>query len=517
MTLATRDARGRAGLAMAEWCARSKETPPASARPEGPGAPILPAESPECSAWNIPAEGGRREVTRPNRLRQLAARWLSPFAANGIREEDLLPRLGYNRSACERKAPSRICPLVIVMGGEIFVYIPHKSRLFPERLPSCESLASDSPGGSAMRRFLPVLRMVRSMVKTRAPEYCRDFAIRVCVDEFCHGDFEGRAIPWLTMISCAGTPSLPAVQWNTLKGRDPNLSEWDAELLRRAAVQPDANASWPCRESTAVWRGSAAEPFSTNMRWTTNHTLSRLAVTRGRWRQQGRLALMWQHCNHPELLNVFMRGVQGPDPQVGKPLLDIEDFTRCITKMGIHKEKVLSLADQARRFRYIVHVEGVGGWADRLKHLLLSYATVLKQDMGVLEWFEPLLHPYVHFVPVTSTLSNISDSIHWLHHHEDEALQIANSAAALGQEIFSLGSLSVYMEELLLGYSRLYRDSQAVPALLTRLPQTEIVRFDCSTKSGNGGFECFFAHIHTRKRVESVMAAAEWTGSVGAC
>lgn len=62
-------------------------------------------------------------------------------------------------------------------------------------------------------------------------------------------------------------------------------------------------------------------------------------------------------------------------------------------------------------------MEGVGGWADRLKHLLLSHAALIKQDSGVTEWFEPLMQPYVHFVPVSSKLVNLSNAVRHAHTH----------------------------------------------------------------------------------------------------
>jgi len=474
-------------------------------------------ESPDCSAWPIPGEAGRRSVTAPGRLRGLAAHWLAPFAARGVREADLMPRLGENRSHCDRRTPSRICPLVVVRKGEIFVYIPYTSRLFPERLPSCSGLGGNSPGGASMRRLLTVLRFLRSTLGTLRPSQRTDFALRVCVDEFCHGMFEDRPLPWLTTVSCAGTPALPAVQWNTLKGRDPNLSEWDAVLKEQAALQPLANATWACRTPKAVWRGSASEPFTTNMQWTGNGTLERLMVGKGRWRFQGRLALLWQHCQHPTLLDVHMRGLQGATPGVGRSLLAADSqYARCVARLGVHKQKVLSLSEQARAFRYLVHVEGVGGWADRLKHLLLSHAVVLKQQMGVSEWFEPLLEPFVHYVPVSSKLLNISDAVHWLNQHEVQAQAIARAAAALGLEVLAVGALSTYMENLLVGYMRLYRDARAVPALLARLPSAEVVRFDCGQaeeEGRRGGYDCSFVHVASGKRAESVLAAADLDGS----
>jgi hypothetical protein len=292
-------------------------------------------------------------VHSPERLRRLAAAWLEPFAS-GIHEVDLMPRLGYNRSHCDRVSPSRICPLVIVRRGQIYVYIPVTSRLFPEPLPSCSRLGGNTPGGASMRRLLTVLRFLRSTLSTQSLWGRTDFALRVCVDEFCHGLFEDRPVPWLTMISCALTPSLPAVQWSTLKGRDPNLSDWDGVLARRAALGDVANASWPCRIPRGAWRGSASEPYSTNMRWTGNRTLERIPISIGKWRAQGRLALMWQHCNHPDLLDIYMRGLHGPKPGVGRNLRTDQRYNQCLAKLGVHKHKVLSLDEQARTFRYLV-------------------------------------------------------------------------------------------------------------------------------------------------------------------
>lgn len=274
----------RALLPPKRWCAEERGYIPRSG-PARVSASRPMGESPDCAPWPIPGEAGRGRVQSPERLRRLAADWLRPFAS-GIFEDDLMPRLGYNRSHCDRVSPSRICPLVIVRRGEIFVYIPVTSRLFPEVLPACSNLGGNTPGGASMRRLLTVLRFLRSTLSTFSWWGRRDFAIRVCVDEFCHGMFEDRLLPWLTMISCASSPSLPAVQWSTLKGRDPNLSEWDALLAEQTALADVANASWPCRTPRAVWRGSASEPFTTNMRWTGNHTLERIPISIGKWRAQ---------------------------------------------------------------------------------------------------------------------------------------------------------------------------------------------------------------------------------------
>ena len=63
-------------------------------------------------------------------------------------------------------------------------------------------------------------------------------------------------------------------------------------------------------------------------------------------------------------------------------------------------------------------------------YVLLSGAAVLKQQaMGIVEWFEPLLVPYVHYVPVSSTLHNLSDAVRWVRAHQAQARAIARRRA----------------------------------------------------------------------------------------
>ena len=117
-----------------------------------------------------------------------------------------------------------------------------------------------------MRRLLVALRMLHTiMASTPLP----DFALRLCVDEFCHGMFESRPLPWLTMVSCAGTPSLPVVHWNTLAGRDPALSAWNRVLEERLSHVNAQVGSWAAREAQAVWRGSSAEVTESPLHYVT--------------------------------------------------------------------------------------------------------------------------------------------------------------------------------------------------------------------------------------------------------
>ena len=95
-------------------------------------------------------------------------------------------------------------------------------------------------------------------------------------------------------------------------------------------------------------------------------------VRSGNWFEAGRLALAYQKCRHPDLLDVRF-----------KLLHHKHVDANCTAVASRDKRFQLSMSEQARRYRYMVHVEGIAGWADRLRHVLLSGATTLKQDMGV--------------------------------------------------------------------------------------------------------------------------------------
>lgn len=73
-------------------------------------------------------------------------------------------------------------------------------------------------------------------------------------------------------------------------------------------------------------------------------------------------------------------------------------FVACARRAEADAPKYMSIEEQARRFQMAVNVEGSGGWADRQRHLLLSGMVVLRQAVGVHEWWEPLLTPYAHYV-----------------------------------------------------------------------------------------------------------------------
>lgn len=297
----------------------------------------------------------------------------------------------------------------------------------------------------------------------------------------------------MTSVSCLTRPSIPLVQWNTQPGRDVDLAVWDeVQQSVQAPVQASNLRRWACRSAKAVWRGALSEHYVTNQRWTLQRKLSRQAMSTKLWRKQGRLALMGQQCSFPELLDVHLSGVHGQ----GHHILAFEDaeYHQCIHAMlsGVATSNVpkwLTIHEQAARYRYVVHVEGVGGWADRLRHLLLSGALVLKQETGVVEWFEPLLAPFVHYVPVSSTLHNLSAAVRWAREHDAEAQRIAQAGARRMREVSSVSAMAYYQGQLIERYAHAYRraaeiDMWPLPSKPSLPNITSTAKYHCELDSG---------------------------------
>ena len=248
-----------------------------------------------CQAWSSetlahPA-GGLSAAWRA-RLSDLAASWLQPFHESGISARALILRKPDDPPAVEGLngiAEGRSCTRVDVRGGRVFVSMPRHARTFSQSITGCN--VTDEKG-----RLTTVLRLLLLALRTAHPPL-PDFQFQLCGDDFCHGLWEQRgAAPLFSMVSCSSAPTIPAVQWNTLEARDPDLSVWPLTVERRRQLRERFSRRWACRKSVAIWRGSLNDMYVYNMFWSHNRTISRRKVDQSNWQRAGRAALAYQRC-----------------------------------------------------------------------------------------------------------------------------------------------------------------------------------------------------------------------------
>ena len=449
-------------------------------------------------------------------MAQLAEHWLRPFRG-GVGREHVHPS-SQSRDTDLGGEEWRMCSLVQVVDGKIYMQLSPRALIFP-RIHFGNCGHNDSENG----RTLTMLRLLQVALRHPGPGAggsWPDFEFRLCGDDYCHGLAEGADRAFFTSSVCATKRTLPGVQWNPSGGRDVDLALWDETMARRRRLREVHDEHWACRLPMAVWRGDAHNHQVYNEFWTDRGELSRQKMRSERWTRQGRLALVHQKCSHPSLLNVRVKlltpgGKFVPfhwDRTNGTPP-GMAYYNGCVRAVNKDKPKFIPMAEQSARFQMAVHVEGNGGWADRLRHLLLSGMVVLRQQMGVAEWWEAGLEPWVHYVPVSSTLHNLSDAVWWVRNNSAQAREIAVAAARLVERALSTRALEAYAVALYSGYAGLYR---APPPQLASPPQ----RFEChlvpnvESEFGKGNFTATDCGFATTVDNESVFAPSlfeiEW-------
>jgi len=112
--------------------------------------------------------------------------------------------------------------------------------------------------------------------------------------------------------------------------------------------------------------------------------------------------------------------------------------------LPIKLSKKMSLGD-ITNYKYVVSIEGnVAQFRLSLELAYNSVILLVKSDYRV--WFQPLMKPWVHYVPVKSDLSDLMDKIHWCKTNDDKCKVIAANAVKLYNKYINEPSVYDYME-----------------------------------------------------------------------
>ena len=133
-------------------------------------------------------------------------------------------------------------------------------------------------------------------------------------------------------------------------------------------------------------------------------------------------------------------------------LLDAQ-LTKITNTMKIHKtrragrvnakefkEGTFIPFEKQSEYKYILQLDGNVA-AYRLAKSMLLGSVILLQESGSTLWFQYLLKPYVHYVPVKDDLNDLITQIEWCNSHEKECETIANSARKLALNVLTKESM----------------------------------------------------------------------------
>lgn len=93
--------------------------------------------------------------------------------------------------------------------------------------------------------------------------------------------------------------------------------------------------------------------------------------------------------------------------------------------------------------KYQLNIDGTVA-AYRLPALIAGNSVVLKQDSDYYEHFYKAMKPWVHYVPLTRTLSDLEEKYDWLKSHDRAAKQISTNARILARKHLRVEDIYCY-------------------------------------------------------------------------
>lgn len=249
---------------------------------------------------------------------------------------------------------------------------------------------------------------------------------------------EPRYGPVFSITRCRGMNILPVPQW--FSWRDGAFENWDGRMQKYRDVV--STVRWDEREKKAIFRGNV-RPSVLQF----NSTMGKLQfvnITKNTYDKLGRTKLYVLGQRHPDLLDV---GLYGKGLDGSKPIIEYLNY---------EFKPPISMSDQALKFQYVIYAEGACGWADRLKNLLTSGMVIFLQDTPCVEFFQPALHPWVHFIPVANDFTDLIDKLKWADDNEEAIRDIVDNAMEFSHHYNSQNGWDYYLQALLKGYSQLF-------------------------------------------------------------
>ena len=154
-------------------------------------------------------------------------------------------------------------------------------------------------------------------------------------------------------------------------------------------------------------------------------------------------------------------GVDRPD------LVDsgVSDWNEDI--FGPHGGKLkphLTMRDQVNKYKYQVWLPGNCA-SIRLALQLAADAAVFKVEHDDMEWFYPLLKPYVHYIPVTAnaTHTDLLDKMDWAERHPNVVRHIVISANQFARRFLSNTARDCYFMQLAQTFHQMMTGHPSLP------------------------------------------------------
>lgn len=122
-----------------------------------------------------------------------------------------------------------------------------------------------------------------------------------------------------------------------------------------------------------------------------------------------------------------------------------------MNELGIFLKKRVEMNKQLK-YKYLINIDGHSK-TNRFSYLLQTGCLILnvesKYVIGNQRWYDHLLIPYVHYVPIKYDMSDLEEIILWCRNNDIKCKEIVNNAKKIYDEYFSKIGLMKYCSNVL--------------------------------------------------------------------
>ena len=115
--------------------------------------------------------------------------------------------------------------------------------------------------------------------------------------------------------------------------------------------------------------------------------------------------------------------------------------------------KSIPFQDQ-QKYKYIISVGTNANWAERLRTHLFTSSVLVKHEAECIEWFYPLMEPWVDYIPFSLDMPGLTPNIMWARSNDDECKKMVQNANWLAKEYLNEKTMIKFMKIILDMYCR---------------------------------------------------------------
>lgn len=403
---------------------------------------------------------------------RLATHYLRHFERNGVNRTEMLQPFLFNTSFCSA------CVWIQVKNGRVYVYDPRAVRYSMTAFRAQRLREALYFITSTVRRgMVGDLELVLSVMDAVASTHVgHNYRLPIPSSPM---------IPIFTPVTCNVSTNIPFPMMLTdvLRRAFPRkfgarrrgtLNEWD-DVMSEFANNVSNKTPWQGKKRQAVFRGAVRLSASVPTVKEVDKSCS----------ESGRTAL-WAvaHSTTFSCRQQARRFVNKVDVMTGGRLskyllkgfveneLDVELSGTCGGRIYTVKRLI---PGQQMGYRIIVHAEGNSFWADRLLLMLFGTSVIMKQNVPCGMFFEPLLRPFIHFVPVDTKFRVARRMVHWTLDRDDEMKKMVDNGREFAATFLSLDAVQTFADEVLWRYANLsvIRHFDILPGAVQVYPRLE--------------------------------------------